>query len=126
MTGDTGIVAFAKARLDEDEAVAKRAAACALVQREGYEAGDWSWLQSYGQPQPEQVALIDHQARFDPARVLRDVEAGRRLLDAYLRTEQAVPAESWESDYTQALGQAVRFRAAVWRDHPEYDQSWAP
>ena len=61
-----------------------------------------------------------------PARVLREVEAGRKILAAYQRAQAATSADSWESDYTQALEWAARVLAAVDRDHPDYDPAWEP
>jgi len=61
-----------------------------------------------------------------PERVLREVEAGRKILAAYQRAQAATSADSWESDYTQALEWAARVLAAVDRDHPDYDPAWEP
>lgn len=91
------LVASLAAGLDEDEATAKAAAVCDLVQQEGYEPGDWSWLRSYGQPQPNQMPLIDHQSRFDPARELRQVTAHRDLIAAILGQPHRQVDDGWYS-----------------------------
>jgi hypothetical protein len=69
-----------------------------------------------------------HIARHDPARVLREVEAHRKLVDAYaevagMDTEGAEP----EFAYGRAvgLGEAVRLLALPYADHPDYRPEWA-
>lgn len=130
-------VAFLAARLDEDEATATRAAECDKLRMLGAERGlppgDWSWLADYGQPQPGDIALIDHQVRFDPARELREVAAKRRLIERYKNAVAAVTAGSvvsfragQDDGYAQACLDAIRDATAAWADHPDYDQEWAP
>jgi Family of unknown function (DUF6221) len=71
-----------------------------------------------------------HIARYDPARVLREVEAKRMILARY---EDCV-ARQEDSDYPQgaARDQAREYEdfvlphlAAAWRDHPDWRQEWA-
>lgn len=62
---DEALIAFYGARLDEDEATARAQAALDEAQGSTASAGT-----SFG-------------ARFSPARVLREVEAGRKLIAAY-------------------------------------------
>lgn len=120
------IVEFIEARLAEREAIAKRAAACELVQHDGHEPGDWSWLRSYGQPQPSQIALIDHQACSDPAWVLADVAAKRAIVAEYAaltaspdRLTDAALHLTWN-----VLGNVVRQIAQIDSGHPGYDPEW--
>jgi hypothetical protein len=120
------LVAFLAARLDEDEAAAKLAA------REG---GTWKQddpvrypgsisslggqvVYDEGSPDEYQAA---HIARYDPARALREVEAGRAIIAAYQPNGQGVA-------YTLEAGLefALRQFAAVYRDHPACDPTWAP
>ena len=65
-----------------------------------------------------------------PARVLREVAADRRLLAAWQEAEaERLP---FEPEYAygirdgraEALLLAVKIRAAVWRDHPDFDPGW--
>lgn len=121
------LIAFINARLDEDEATAKAAAGCPLVHQDGHEDGDWSWLRDYGQPQLAQLALIDHQSRFDPARVLREVAAKRAILDEHKAvtrlatlTEQELGFLGWYR------GWVLKNLAATWNDHPDYREEWKP
>lgn len=71
----------------------------------------------------------EHITRWDPERVLKDVEAKRRILDAYVK-EARVMERGHRSGWTEG-GQAVRetflrLFAAVYAGHPDYDESWRP
>jgi hypothetical protein len=77
----------------------------------------------------------DHISRHDPARILREVEAGRRLLRMY---EGAIKEHEHAQQYREpherpqvsafrrALEAAVKFRALSYTDHPEYRDEWRP
>ena len=68
----------------------------------------------------------------DPARVLREAEAGRKLLDLYERAKsyrdrvfarpepRSVSDEMRAVTQMMALEQVMRLRAAVYSDHPDY------
>jgi hypothetical protein len=74
-------------------------------------------------------ALLNrHIERHDPARVLADVAAKRKLLDAYakatanqLRHEDAGLHLAWT-----ILGLAVRTLAEAHDQHPDYQEEWRP
>lgn len=80
--------------------------------------------------------LAAHIARHDPARVLREVEAKRRILDDYRIAVSAcrnvTGAELDTPGYRamcagrDALKSCVVQIAAVWSDHPGYRQEWKP
>ena len=56
-----------------------------------------------------------------PARVLREVEAGREILTAYIKAGACgYRGEGWIT-----LRFAVETLAAVWSGHPDYRQEWA-
>jgi Family of unknown function (DUF6221) len=129
------LIAFIVARLDEDEEDAREA----MDDLDG----NWSYVDtpggnhkvtdSLGYSVNEHYDVNSqpwftgrHIARHDPARSLREVEADRQLLAACQRAREAQPSDSWESDYTQALEDAVRIRGGVWSDHPDYRPKWAP
>lgn len=142
------LVAFLRARLDEDEQaacaaalqVAERAVAPAYAAEHVESGGKWSvhpWLfggrveASVG-PGAARVEIAtlanEHIARHDPARVLTEVAAKRALVDDYaevaeLDTEDAEP----EFAYGRAagLGIAVRLIAAAYADRPGYKAEWA-
>ena len=115
------LVAFLKARLDEDEAAANAAWGV-----------EWDWryiAQPFGE-RPS-IAHTVHIARHDPARVLREVEAKRAMIARYERAA-ALPASvvsfthGQDDGYAQACADAIRDAAAVWSDHPDYRQEWKP
>jgi hypothetical protein len=106
-------------------------------------AGHWgaviSWESDPVDPDASvPVAQLRHAALHDPARVLREVEADRRLLDLYERAKSyrdrvfARPEPRSISDEMRAvtqmmtLEQVLRMRAAVWSDHPDFRDEWRP
>lgn len=127
------LVAFLNARLDEDEAAAKcvledpdyeavwhEPSSSVLYVGPGSERYPLDGLHSLGDSR-----LTRFIAEHDPARVLREVEAGRRLLarweqlDARRSDNAEDEARAWLAD------EMVAMRAAVYADHPDYDQGWA-
>jgi hypothetical protein len=104
------LVAFLTARLDEDEAAAAAALESAGL-REPFQVDHW-----------DEMSRDDarHFARWDPARVLREVDAKRRILALQ------DPAECEPGPYYWlAANAALRALAAVYADHPDYDPKWA-
>lgn len=146
----TSIVEFLRARLDEDEAVARGAIVPAHV---GYkphpELSEWVYQgdeveyaqtpEMLGHKYPENYYVTmdsegltpavgdevgPHIARHDPARVLREVEAKRALLDECVDVIN-LPG-GWEYDDTPNLAWfALRGLAAAYSDHPDYREEWA-
>jgi hypothetical protein len=127
VTGD--LVAFLRVRLDEDEAKAQAADKTA--------GGKWwptdSGIVADGLGLPDAL----HMAHWSPARVLREVEAKRAILAIHAPSEAMGPdscavcitdregyPEEWCSDDYPC--QTLRVLVAVYRDHPDYDQGWAP
>ena len=111
------LIAFWKARLDEEEAAANAGARCVGM----------PW---HAEPQPgspgglviDDLGLVastggryaaDHIARQDPDRTLRRVAAMRVILAEY------------EAAYRTDLGIAIENLAAVDSDHPDYRKEWA-
>ena len=96
------LAAFLTARLDEDEARARAAL------EEWHDEGtrhEWEDL-------PD--ASFAHARSFDPARVLREVEAKRAILDY----------ENYRKSLPGCL--LLRHFAAVYSDHPGYRPEWKP
>lgn len=142
------IVDFLKARLDEDEAAAKACAGApwvecvSMVQVDPVAIRDAHW--QYGQM--GYVGTIEHDydrvhiARHDPARVLRGVEAKRRIAnlhhtETHLRFHGEpqygylywcdichVPGDQPGRNWCETL----RLLASEFSDHPDYDEGWAP
>ncbi|KFK87830.1 hypothetical protein IX27_18235 [Streptomyces sp. JS01] len=128
------LLAFLKARLDDDERVAR---AC---------AGDGTWtvedLEVYAPDLSDDVRT--QAARHDPARTLREVEAKRAALAAYSATVSAreeaarlvqkartsgwdpIMAELEESSAIHkrdALYEVLRLLALPYSDHPGYEEA---
>jgi hypothetical protein len=108
---------FLAARLDEDEAAARE-----LLR--GH-PGPWRvGLASDVRDSAGEVVVADechwspmpHIARHDPARVLREVEAKREILTAYIKAE----ADGHRGNGWIALRFAVEALATAWSDHVDY------
>ena len=124
MTAVEDLVAFLRARIGEDEVVARGAAGAA--------AGPWTWDRGefspplvYGNSMVGVVGSGDvdiddeigaHVARWDPARVL--VECAAKQLIVAEAAEQAPYLESWEDVLTRL--------ALPYADHPDYRAEWRP
>lgn len=136
MTDD--LIEFLRARLAEDEQTAD-AARCNGHGRwttdtyQGESAGirDRSIAitvayDNYGVPRPSQRT---HIARHDPARVLRDVEAKRRIVDGAESANRLVDATEYPDGYDvgrkTAWGDTLKLLALPYADHPDYNPEWA-
>lgn len=64
-------------------------------------------------------AVAEHIARHDPARVLRQVAALRRIVDGCAEDVLAVIRPRYAEWVLCAL-------AGTWADHPDYDPAWTP
>lgn len=118
---DLTALAFAAARLDEDEAAAK-----AVKNR--------NWAMAVI-PGPELAADVrEHIIRHDPARVLREVEAGRRILARHSPAGgMAGPCCTWCSDDTDSVSLNVPWPCpdvldllSRWAGHPDFRPEWKP
>lgn len=145
------LAAFIAARLDEDEAIARAAtpgpwAAPARVMdgnvvtsltypggANGYVGG----VPVMSDDESRSWADQEHIARHDPGRVLREVEAGRAILAMYEECDgYDLPEgvhDSRDPDEREAdaaskatLRDVLEALAAVWSDHPDYEQAWKP
>jgi Family of unknown function (DUF6221) len=142
------LAGFLAARLDEDEGAARSAGAGTWSAAGGdlYDGTDphtrnaigetWEWERDYG----EWPAAAAHIARHDPARVLREIEAKRAILAAYVAAKAAAPSadhrkpmsywyeleEGIKVGIADGLEIAVKHDAAVWSDHPDYRAEWKP
>ncbi|HEX7993700.1 MAG TPA: DUF6221 family protein [Streptosporangiaceae bacterium] len=138
------IVAFLRARLDEIEAAARAAT-----------PGPWrhnpdkhwrkpgtSWFEEAvfaGPPGPDAICVAgtgesddeqsmrdaEHIARHDPARVLREVEAKRRIMCEH--EQRGVDfGGCWDCDTIKDPCRMHLFLAAIYSGHPDYDPAWRP
>ena len=104
------LTGFLTARLGEDEAAAK------------------AWL-PLGNPDDSNR---NHIARHDPARVLREVEAKRKILAEYTRVvelrksyPEGYDPNDYHGLYESGLEEAVTHLAVVYSDHPDYREDWS-
>lgn len=147
------IVEFLRARLDEDEATARVAT-----------PGPWLYSRSEremtiegadGHTVAELMVCPDHEGRrladglhitgHDPARVLREVEAKRAIVDEYVELrdrcaaawvdysdwlegkpvpERGPSVSSHDPAIRDALSDLLRLLALPYADHPDYDTAW--
>ena len=116
------LIAFLNARLDEIERLANQA----LPWPYGSDPAT-AWI---GIPGPTPLYVWAHMTAHDPAGVLRDVAAKRRLIERYERAV-AVPesvssfVRGQDDGYRQACLDAIQDAIAVYSDHPDYRQEWA-
>lgn len=133
------LVRWLTACLDEDERIAR--AACGRLNGQwshdssipnGYVYDERGEAVVYDEsaPLPEEA---EHIAAHDPARVLREIDADRRLLAEYERAANAYPADSRAYDYESETGRerttvlewVVRLRAARFSERAGYREEWA-
>lgn len=136
------LIEFLRARLDEDAAVVR-----ALTVPHEWHTGpgddpEWTseelvcmWPPEFHTPYEQDKhwrglpvsgpELAAHVARHDPARVLREVEAKRQILEAHGGDlgPQVMFCPHCEHDTPCPT---VRLLAAVYADHPDYRPEWAP
>jgi hypothetical protein len=110
------LAAFLAARLDEDEWIAQGAA-----RTDDGHGGQW--LPVHFGAGGFDARVDDHIARHDPARTLREVEAGRALLADHEGT-RAITGD--DDEYVSGLAFAIRALASAWSDHPDYREEWKP
>ena len=68
----------------------------------------------------QQRATARHIARHDPARVIREVQAGRKILADYEGT-RAITGDN--DEYVAGLSAALSALASVYSDHPDWDEA---
>lgn len=82
---------------------------------------------TYG-PELEERANADHIARWDPARVLAECEAKRRIVtEIYPELDLDNDTLNYEFGATRADPEDVlRLLALPYADHPDYKPEWSP
>ena len=123
------LVAFLKARLDEDEQLARA-------------AGNRQWLvqdntiELYPEHEDDGYmrwptrADARHAANWEPARVLREIEAKRLILSWHGavkndKTPWGQPVQICRCGYDLPCG-TLRFLALPYADHEDYQEAWKP
>jgi len=125
MTDD--IAQWLGARLDEDERIA-RAAHVPNWSTDGrrgvYYGVEDSWMTD-----ALTTADADHIAAHDPARVLREIDAKRQLVERHERAmenRRAHPEDLASAGALLALHGAVKLLALPYADRPGYREEWRP
>lgn len=124
------VAAFLRARLDEDERSAR--AASGATWQLGVMFGTVIAVGNGKTVARDCVeALAEHIARHDPARVLRDVEAKRRIVDRY--EDALVRLDDPEYSTPEARTQIREYEdfvlpalALPYAEHPDYRDEWRP
>jgi len=99
------IIAFLEARIAEDEAEA---------QKGGYHNASGVFARdNYG------CLLIQ------PSRVLAECAAKRAIIAGRKRIDRSANPDEWSMGYSDANYEAIHALAAVYADHPDYQQEWA-
>lgn len=127
----TTLTEFLAARLDEDEAAAREAS-------QAIGSGEWG----HGQRQVRSVTLTlvaetaadRHIARHDPARVLREVAAKRRVLERHSPVDMlgALYCDGCPTDedgyhgYKLSDCPELQNLAFIWNEHEDWDPRWCP
>lgn len=124
------LIAFTKARLDEDEAIAR----AAIKDDNGNDEGlaNARWLTD-GRRLPRFAGDLARMARTFavPGRELRSIEAKRAILARY----EDCLARMEDPEYSQMAANIERQEyedwilpnlAMTWADHPEYEPAWLP
>lgn len=127
------LVTFLRARLDEDEQVARGSGQPSLswqnFDMDGELRDDANAGTVAAVPQEETRA---HIARHDPARVLREVEAKRGVVRQYegVREQARHPVSAdnrMRARVAQGeLGDVLRLLALPYADHPDHRSEWRP
>lgn len=130
----TTIVEFLTARLDERETIAREAQEDTSDGRE--EPPRWKWTGHEGVYAGRLAIAVDgfgymddtvgkHIARHDPAYVLADIAAKRKILALHEEKShrECRLCEPHDPDWPC---RTVRTFAAPFASHPDYDESWRP
>lgn len=133
----SGLIEFLRARLDEDEDTAKRAAfGWGSAWRADCDDEDCDWV-VHADGKTDMLATEDgdvarHVAGHDPARVLADIAARRAVVDIAAeafaaRQDRMTGSEIWENAGERGVMTAtLRHLATVYAEHPDYDEAWRP
>ena len=118
----TDLTDFLLARIAEDEATARDG--------EGWRGRLWNgeW-QIIDREDDEVVATVSHDfewghiARHDPARVLAECEAKRRVVERWrLYSDAEYP--DYEGGYASAMDAVLATIALPYADHPDFREEW--
>ena len=129
------LVAFLRARLDKDEAVARR------VKSSWRQVGETGVIVASDGGRAEECAngnwtgIAEHIVRHDPPRVLAEVESKRRIIELhaleYRERPERVLGEADDPFCAECSGEGfpcetLRLLALPYADHPDYREEWRP
>ncbi|NUS78490.1 MAG: hypothetical protein HOV70_20140 [Streptomyces sp.] len=149
------LVEWLRAQLDEDERIARAATPGPWWHNpekqwlgpeafEKYDLRQGEEFVGYGGPHPFTGAVASTGpasnaqgmqdatfiAEWDPARVLREIEADRKLIADYVSAQETVDAiahpDMYDVGRAQGLEDAVRRRASAYDQRPGYREDWRP
>lgn len=131
------LVQWLRAQLDEDERIAREA-----TERQPYDewdavgAGDdddvsrshWEVVKiARMSPTPAARSLALHIAEWDPARVLAEVDAKRRIIDLHKGVnDYCAECDLVRSNYPYHPCTTLRLLALPYADRPGYREEWRP
>lgn len=128
------LVAFLRARLDEDERVARSTKQNGLSWQNFEMDGELRDDRNAGTVASVIPETREHIARHDPARVLREVEAKRRILDVhapeplseYVRKSYCEVCQCYADGIVEGAYPCatVALLASMYSDHPDYRPEW--
>lgn len=118
-------IPFLRARLNEDAKIAR-----SVTDQQTVESLDA--VLSIAQPDatPAAVrAVAVHVVRWDPARVLAEVTAKRRIIElceGAIEAGEIDPNTTWNNDAkgAEVAEQVLRIMAQAYVGHPDYDPAW--
>jgi len=121
------LVAFLRGCLDEDERVARAGG-------EAMDADNPSWPDYATYDGPDIDAAVAYLKQFRPARVLREVESKRRIIDgvhfiahcAGCNSGPEYRGTTYECDLDSAGLHVLRCLALPYSDRPGYREEWRP
>ena len=113
MTED--LVAFLRARLDEDEQIIRRN----LGESGVTDGGFFPDYRTY--TDDDTAAAVDFLGQFKPPRMLAEVDAKRALI-----AETIEPYLGFDTTMARVANQALRLLAPPYADHPSYRPEWRP
>lgn len=134
MTAD--LVGWLRAQLDEDEAKARDAGGqwhfAILRGSPSVVAAEYVAVEEYDRDWPAVVASsvssddaqrMMHIAAWDPARVLVEVEAKRRIVDSFAASQEPLTARTAEKAVVRMV---LKLMALPYADRPGYRDQWRP
>jgi hypothetical protein len=117
----TSLVEFLLARIAEDERVTRDE----VARREKWQRGLVAGFARGSVPALASLEWDDPGCPGDPARVLAECDAKRRIVRAAGQWAGAA-SEDYHDGLNAGLNAALRLLAVPYADHPDYDPAWRP